>query len=340
MSRFERTAYHLLPAIAYGDAAGLPVETRSAEYIANTHGTIDRLLPTTENPFYKGLYEAGTWSDDTELSIAVARSLIKANGFDMRAIADEHVTMYGQALQITKPNGQTVVRGWGRSTTTAVQRYMEGVPIEQCGARDGAGNGIIMKMAPLALWHIALETDHDEVYRDLDSITTFTHGLPVARVASRVHFDMLSYLSTRRFDAREFTDFAYWSALDHQRDVEESGTDVSQALSYLIDCPQPTTQDILDHTDGKGFYVPQTLAMAYGAFMAHNGQFAPSVYEAVNLGGDTDSTGSIVAAMTTIKGLEPRDIPRDLTKIMKLAELQQLSQSFARSIKTARAKID
>jgi ADP-ribosyl-[dinitrogen reductase] hydrolase len=221
MSRFERTAYHLLPAIAYGDAAGLPVETRSAEYIANTHGTIDRLLPTTENPFYKGLYEAGTWSDDTELSIAVARSLIKANGFDMRAIADEHVTMYGQALQITKPNGQTVVRGWGRSTTTAVQRYMEGVPIEQCGARDGAGNGIIMKMAPLALWHIALETDHDEVYRDLDSITTFTHGLPVARVASRVHFDMLSYLSTRRFDAREFTDFAYWSALDHQRDVEE-----------------------------------------------------------------------------------------------------------------------
>lgn len=120
MSRFERIAYNLLPAIAYGDAAGLPVETRSAEYIRNTHGTIDRLLPTAENPFYEGLYEAGTWSDDTELSIAVTRALIKANGFDIKTIADEHVAMYNQGLQITKPSGQVAIRGWGGSTTTAV----------------------------------------------------------------------------------------------------------------------------------------------------------------------------------------------------------------------------
>ena len=38
--RFERAAKNLLPAIAYGDAAGLPVETRSAEYIEVNHGTI------------------------------------------------------------------------------------------------------------------------------------------------------------------------------------------------------------------------------------------------------------------------------------------------------------
>ena len=217
---------------------------------------------------------------------------------------------------------------------------MEGVPIEQCGTKDGVGNGIILKMAPLVLWHIACETAEDEVYRDLDTLTTFTHGSPVIRVASRVHFDMLSYLSTRRFDAREFADFAYWSALDHQRDVEESGIDVSQALSYLIDYPQPTAEDILVSTDGKGFYVPQTLAMAYGAFRAHNGEFVPSVYEAVNLGGDTDSTGSIVAAMSVMRCVGGRDLPSDAGKIMKLAELQQLSRSFAESLKAARAAID
>ena len=52
MSRFERIAENLLPSIAYGDAAGLPVETRDAEYIRDMYGAIDRLMPTRENPFY------------------------------------------------------------------------------------------------------------------------------------------------------------------------------------------------------------------------------------------------------------------------------------------------
>lgn len=262
MSRFERIAENLLPSIAYGDAAGLPVETRDAEYIRDMYGAIDRLMPTRENPFYKGLYSPGTWSDGTELSVAVAKGIVKAQGFDMGVIADEHVAMYDQAPQITKPNGQTIVRGWGQSTTGAVQRYMEGIPIEQCGTKDGAGKGVIMKMARLALWHIAMDTDKDKVYDDLDALTAFTHDSPVAQVATRVHFDILFYLSNRRFNVREFADVGYWPAIDHQQEIGGSNKELSQALSYLIDFPAPTTQDILENTDRKGFYVPQTLAMA------------------------------------------------------------------------------
>lgn len=74
MSKIENIGEQLLPAIAYGDAAGLPVETMSRERIAETYGSIDHLLPATCNPFYIGEFTPGTWSDDTQLSMAVART--------------------------------------------------------------------------------------------------------------------------------------------------------------------------------------------------------------------------------------------------------------------------
>lgn len=325
MNRFENIANHLLPAIAYGDAAGLPVETRSAAYIAEHCGAIRELLPTRENPFYKGEYDVGTWSDDTQLSVAVAKALTKARGFDMKTIADEHVKAYRETPQVTKPSGQTIVRGWGRSTTMAVQRYMEEVPIERCGQPNGAGNGIIMKMAPLAFWHIMHDTPLEAVYKDCDTLTAFTHDSELARITTRVHYDALQYLAGHEYDAREFANRVFWSAINHEERIETSDRRTSSTLAYLVNNPVPTQSDILQKTDGKGFLVTETLAMVYGAFMAHEGKFGPSVYEAVNLGGDTDSTASIVAAMSVIKTGGDFDKPHDYGSTLNFDELQRLS---------------
>lgn len=323
---------NLLPAIAYGDAAGLPVETRDAAYIRDWYGSVNALLRTTENPFYKGEYEAGTWSDDTQLSLAVARSVIKANGFDMQALADEHVAAYGTTPQVTKENGQVVVRGWGRSTTLAVQRYMRGIPIEACGQKNGAGNGVVMKMAPLALLYIALETDKAEAYRHLDACTQFTHDSLVAKVASRVHYDALNYLVRHPLDQAEFGHHVYSSAVYHEGVLNEGTHDTSTALQYLAKASELSTKDILEHTDGKGFYVPQTLSMVYGAFLAHHGEFAPSVYEAVNLGGDTDSTASIVAAMSVFGGANGSSFPCDFPDVMQYSDLCETSNQLVKTI--------
>ncbi len=42
----------LLQAIAYGDAAGLPVETWTAKEIRQTYGWLDHLEETRVNPFF------------------------------------------------------------------------------------------------------------------------------------------------------------------------------------------------------------------------------------------------------------------------------------------------
>ncbi|MFZ1258645.1 MAG: ADP-ribosylglycohydrolase family protein [Candidatus Saccharimonas sp.] len=332
----SRVAELLLPAIAYGDAAGLPVETKSAAYIKTQYGRIHQLLPIQENPFYKGWYPAGTWSDDTQLSLAVAKALVGAGRFTLETIAEQHTAAYYETPQITNPDNQTIVNAWGKSTMSAVQRYMQQVPIECCGQPGGAGNGVIMKMAPLALLHIALDTPLNDAYRECDALTSFTHASSIARVATRVHLDTLTYLMSSPYLASEFASRAYESALYHQRDINTEDHRVSNALKYLTKPRDITTDEITTHTDGKGFIVSETLAMAYGAYMVHGGVFAPSVYEAVNLGGDTDSIASIVSAMAVFSAKGELVLPADADCLQNLPYLQAVSSSLARLIQTAR----
>lgn len=89
-------ACEVLPAIAYGDAAGLLVEGKPAEYIRERYGRITELQAPSDHPFFPGSAR-GTVSDDTQLSLAVAESLIRTGGFSIESLADEHVAAYRQA---------------------------------------------------------------------------------------------------------------------------------------------------------------------------------------------------------------------------------------------------
>lgn len=319
----------LLPAIAYGDAAGLPVETRSASYIAGNYGTIQHLLPVSEGDTYD--FRQGMWSDDTQLSMAVARAFIKANNFSMSAIALEHAIEYNDTPLITRPNGKVAKQGWGGSTIRAMERYIAGTPTAECGEKDGAGNGVIMKLAPLAYWLIAKHTKPSTAYAVLDEFTSFTHDANVARVASRLHYDTLEHLFINGYDKSYFGTFLYTSALWHEAALGKQSSDVSRSIEYLKKEPIIDTAMIARSTDNKGFYVPQTLAMAYGAFVANASEFTSSVYEAVNLGGDTDSTASVAATLSLFSNGEIRNLPDDFGEIDQLARLQSLSCQFATS---------
>ena len=327
MSKIENIGEQLLPAIAYGDAAGLPVETMSRERIAETYGSIDHLLPATCNPFYIGEFTPGTWSDDTQLSMAVARALTRVHRFDMTTIAGEHVAEYMHTPQVIKKSGQAVKRGWGGSTTAAVERYIAGSPTYECGTPSGAGNGVIMKMAPLAWWLIAHETVDQEAYAQLDEFTSFTHASDVAKVASRVHYDVLTYLHDA-IPLRDLGGAAYVSAWLHEGEVGEDNHSVSNSLYYLTGDRIRTTDDILSNTDGKGFYVPETLAMAYGAYILNGGEYTSSVYEAVNMGGDTDSTASIVAAMSLFQHGDVTHRPNDFEQTLHYDGLRDVSRGL------------
>ena len=336
MNLMEHKGNVLIPVIAYGDAAGLPVETRTAEYIQQKHGTIDSLLLSNENPFFGGVYEPGMWSDDTQLTMAVAKALIEANEFNMDAMAESHIVAYNGTEEILR-KGRMVKRGWGGSTIDAMEKLKQGISPAESGTLNGPGNGVLMKMAPLAYWQAARENSDEERHFQYDALTNMTHDSAITRLATRVHGDVLKHLIEYGYDKADFLDALRTAVAKHEAAIG-AGSEVSTLLSYLPDMKH--RNDIFKGTDAKGFYAPQTLAMAYGAFMLNEARFTDSVYEAVNLGGDTDSTGSIVAAMSALASREIVRIPIDHQQIYQLQLLKRTSRQLAKkalgSVKAAR----
>lgn len=348
--QYRRTAEKLLPVVAYGDAAGVPVETKSADYIAQHHGQIDQLISATDNMYFTGEWPAGSTSDDTQLTVAVIKALLRVGAFDLRAIADEHITAYHETPDVYI--GDRIKKlGWGGSTTSSIRRIIDGVSPLESGHPEGTGNGILMKMGGLPLLQAAEGTEHRVRYNQYDQLTNMTHDTDIARITTRVHGDVLTHLMTNHYHPWTFVEDVVQIAEYHERQFR-STWDISNALLPLRSIARGRNVErhirewsaewaeqagaTTDQEIGKsyGFYAPQTLALAYGAFIDgtygdnRRPDFEKTVYSAVNNGGDADSTASIAASMYNFAWKGNFTLPSDIEKLKNIDDLRTLSQKF------------
>lgn len=320
--RIYQAARQILPAIAYGDAAGLPVEAMSAEQISENYGRITELQAPSDHPFFPGSAR-GTVSDDTQLSLAVARSLIN-NGFSLESLADEHVAAYRQAPRAA----EGVPCGWGGSTVRAVERMISGVSPRESGEKDKAGNGVVMKMAPLVVWQVLGEVDGRTRRGQYDLLTNMTHNSEIARICTRLHGEVLSALLEGRTVSEAADRFIQTLAVN---DFSKE----SELLYQAVYNPCQTDEELVErYAAGKsgtdyGFYVPETLAIAYDTFLGAGGDMSAAVYRAVNLGGDSDSTASIVAAMIACQSGGAYKEPPDMESVQGIEQLRTVSAQLA-----------
>lgn len=310
----------LFETVAYGDALGLPVETLTHAQITEQYGRVEVLQPVSAHAFFQGIFEEGMWSDDTQLTLVVAEALMKGGGFDMTAQAEGHIESFHQTPKTTY-KGKTYPRGWGGSTTRSVGRLIRGVSPDASGESEGQdkkmgnGNGVLMKIAPLAAWTLH-NTENGEVHPYVEQLTRMTHDTDTAVAASQVHVDILRALPGLRegFRPGDFVDAMHDAFKTHKDEYPEGITEVVKALNYLYSHPKPTPEIVLGRTDAAGFYAPQTLAMAYGAFLMDQ-SFPEVAINAVNLGGDTDSIASIAGSMALFLHGEV-ELPEDAKALM------------------------
>jgi len=330
MSELYRVGEQLRPSIAYGDARGLPTETMSAGDIAKRYGNLDHLIPPRDNPYYPGDFPAGTTSDDTQLSVAVAEALMAADGFDIKAQAAEHLRVYRATPKTKNFKGEMSVRGWGGSTTASMERLASGVSPLASGEKEGAGNGILMKMSPLVVWQAAEQTDTQTRHRHYDELTTMTHDSEIARACTRLHGDVSFWLLDHPgVSVDEFREHALEIvALEPNADPKKR---IERALRYPT---HSLTQLVGRYAYGQanghyGFYVPNTVAMTYDVFMAASGEYGTAVDYAVNLGGDTDSIASIAGTMANAWSAGEFELPADFARVQDYNRLSRLSHQFA-----------
>lgn len=305
LDRYQAT----LLAVAVGDALGQSVETMSPEEILRAtdgkgvQGFLDPLqstFPSTRN------LRAGDTTDDYQLTRAVAEAILTARGFDLTEQARSHVRAHDEQAA-----------GWGGTTERAVLRLKEwfesggergrdprsGAESERPG--HGAGNGVAMKIAPLALlnvggsdWVLLCET------KDL---ARMTHDHPDALWCAYAHALVLTRVLTRdeELTAEEGGDLLEDVMLDLEDVGEDGAKETIEQLRRVKERLGDTERLRKEIT--PDFSAITSVPYAIGMALTRPQDFRGTVLACVNAGGDSDSTasmaGSIVAANTGLKSI-------------------------------------
>lgn len=128
-----RGAFH---ALAVGDALGATVEFLTPAEIRSAHGLHRELV----GGGWLRLRPGGI-TDDTEMSLCVARGIVDAGGFSRRAIAERFAAwLKGRPADV----GSTCRKG--------IRSYILDGTLEVLPGAWDAGNGAVMRMLPVALF--------------------------------------------------------------------------------------------------------------------------------------------------------------------------------------------
>jgi ADP-ribosylglycohydrolase len=258
-----------LVGLAVGDALGTTVEFRSPGTFAPLDGIVGG------GPFD---LPAGAWTDDTSMALCLAESLLTCSGFDpidqlsryVRWYREGHLSSTGRCFDI------------GNSTSRALSRFERtGEPFPGDADPDGAGNGPIMRLAPVAL---AFSCDPSvAVAHAADSART-THGARQALDACRYFSGLIvgAVTGARKQQLLHEGPFEPAAGLWSSAPLHDEIAEVA-AGSFLDRTPPEIS--------GAG-YVVRSLEAALWA-LASTDTFEAGALAAVNLGDDADTTGAV-----------------------------------------------
>lgn len=260
----QPTAMHrcagALLGLACGDAVGTAVEfcsRGSFSPVTGMHGG---------GPF--GL-RPGQWTDDTSMALCLAESLLVKNGFDALDQMARYVRWYRSGY--LSPTGHCF--DIGRTVESAIRRFEKtGDPYAGSASPDSAGNGALMRLAPVAIRYFrnAKELDHFAV----ESSRT-THAAPEALDCVRVFAHLLS----RALQGQS----RHTILAPIQLACSSPKVAAIATASYL----SKTVDDVF----GTGYAVASLEAALWCFHSTPN--FEQAVLAAANLGDDADTTAAI-----------------------------------------------
>jgi ADP-ribosylglycohydrolase len=263
-----RERYHgCLLGLAAGDALGTTLEFAAP-------GTF---TPITDmiggGPFQLA---EGEWTDDTSMALCLGESLLACGGFDVHDQMDRYRRWYREGYMSS--TGQCF--DIGNTVCRAIQAFeATGEPISGSTDPQTAGNGSIMRLAPIPLFF--LQDPETALKRSRDSSKT-THGAPAA------------------VDACESLGCLLIGALQGAEKAELLRADFSPTEAWqpgrLCEPVQAIIQGsykakVPPQVRGTGFVV-DSLEAALWAF-SESSSYEEGALLAVNLGDDADTTGAV-----------------------------------------------
>ncbi|CAF1027726.1 unnamed protein product [Adineta steineri] len=300
--------------LAVGDALGAAVEFRSNAYMQKNR------VKEMQGGGTWGL-QAGQWTDDTSMALCLAASLIVKSGFDDYDQLVRYKWWYrkgymsstGSCFDIGNATRAAITKFENRQRQSAQQlgistseHYLDRIIGEKrsqinfnakCGDLKAAGNGPLMRLAPIPLFYYRSKS---KAIENAANSVSLTHGdkkaIDVCRFYSALIWNAINGISKENLLNQKF----YYNnfKLSFDKDVMK-----------IIQGSYKKKHGYVDGIRGKGFIL-NSLEAALWAFYNDENSFEKGVLLAVNLGDDTDTTaaiyGQLAGAVYGIEGIPKR----------------------------------
>jgi ADP-ribosyl-[dinitrogen reductase] hydrolase len=263
-----------------GDALGVPYEFHSATQIPPL-SEIEINPPVGFNRTYPHI-PVGTWSDDGAQALCLLDSLLTCGKLDPNHFANQ----IQQWLRKGKWAIDEVVFDCGIQTGEAILAYENGTPPLEAGfvRPNGKGNGSLMRVLPLALWH---QGSDEELVHDAHIQSMVTHGHETNQVCCALYT-----LWARRLLEGSHPQDAYQDALRTLRQIYPEDSIYRTELEFTL-CP-----DKEPITNGSG-YVIDTFHCA--RIVIQEDSYEKVVKKAISFGQDTDTNAAVAGGLAGIR---------------------------------------
>ncbi len=259
-----------------GDALGMPVEGWSPGAISERLGDVRDMLDARLGK--------GTYTDDTQMMIGIAESLIECGDLN-----GEHLAL--RFLDNFDPS-----RGYGGGTVQALSLIEQGVPWDAVGKQifqgGSFGNGSSMRIAPVGVFYY----DDPYVLREKAYLSSqITHAHPLGKESAALQAFAIAR-ATLADPTEELDVHAFLGDLIAfvEPEAEELIRNLYKLESFLIDTP---TIDHVVSSMGNDVRSYVSVPAAIYAFLNKHHSFEEAVVFGVSLGGDTDTIGAMTGAI-------------------------------------------
>jgi len=262
-----------------GDALGVPYEFHDAQSIPS-FSEIEFEPPDWFRRSH-GDVPSGTWSDDGAQALILLNTLLDCEKFDAKHFAKGLVDWYDRGFMAVGGKVFDV----GIQTANSIRELKRGIEPLLAGGTDeySNGNGSLMRVLPLALWHKGSDL---EMIADAFDQSAVTHGHLRSKLCCALYC-----LWARRI--LQNVNNAWNSAVETFYTVFNEDTIENLELETKI-CPK----DAIYEFRGSG-YVVDSLRSARWA--CNNQTYEETVKAAISLGNDTDTTACIAGGIAGLK---------------------------------------
>ena len=274
--------------LAVGDAIGYPAEFRKRSQLLDEigpEGITDFIAlqdPRFSGPFFIGPdHPPGAFTDDTQMTVAVAEALLTAGHSDLDSLMAEMGRRFVKWSNTEQNN-----RSPGETCLVGCRNLERGIPWRNAGVGDSKGCGSAMRVAPIGLYYKEL----DQVAEVAQASSLLTHGHPAALAAAAAGAIMVAMAL-----ANAEPEAIYEEVEERCCKSSDDFTAIWRKVPALL--PNAPEDVLVEGALGEGWVGEEAVASAMYCVWRSPDDFEGAILTAINTDGDSDSIGTITGSV-------------------------------------------